>query len=87
MEVYDPYHPLMEDITISNFQAFDSNKVVANAALNAGSEAAGDVPRICSGNLDVAEFNQSFGRNKTKRRLTRPLQLWSRWNDNLYNRC
>ena len=56
MEVYDPYHPLMEDITISNFQAFDSNKVVANAALNAGSEASGDVPKICS-DLNVAEFN------------------------------
>ena len=65
MEVYDPYHPLMEDITISNFQAFDSNKVVANAALNAGSEAAGDVPRICSGNLDVAEF-QPIIRDETR---------------------
>ena len=60
MEIYDPYHPIMNDINeINNYAIFqyDINKVVATSALAAGfaSEQA-DWASGCTGNLGNAEF-------------------------------
>ena len=60
MEIYDPYHPIMNDINpTNNFAIFqyDSNKVVATSALEAGfaSEQA-DWASGRTGNLGNAEF-------------------------------
>ncbi|MED5307877.1 MAG: hypothetical protein VYA95_00875, partial [Candidatus Thermoplasmatota archaeon] len=53
IEVYDPFHPLMKNINVSTFEGFSP---VASSALDIGSEATGDVPKICSGNQNVAKF-------------------------------
>ena len=53
MEIYDPFHPLMFNINQSNFEGFSP---VASSALDIGSEATNDVPKICSGNQNVAKF-------------------------------
>ena len=53
IEVYDPFHPLMNNIKHSNFDGFSP---VATSALNIGSEATNDVPKICSGDQNVANF-------------------------------
>ena len=53
IEVYDPFHPIMNTINVSTFEGFSP---VASSALDIGSEATGDVPKICSGNQNVAKF-------------------------------
>ena len=61
IEIYDPYHPIMNDISDANnyaiFQGFNSEKIVATSALEAGlaSEQA-DWASGCTGNLGNAEF-------------------------------
>ena len=61
MEIYDKYHPIMDDIDDTNnyaiFQGFDANKVVARSVLDAGSaDEQADWASICTGNLGQAEF-------------------------------
>ena len=53
IEIYDQFHPLMDNIKQSNFEGFSP---VATSALDIGSEATTDVPKICSGNQNVANF-------------------------------
>ena len=54
VEIYDSFHPLMDGISATiGLQSFDP---VATSALYIGSEATTDVPKICSGNQAVAEF-------------------------------
>jgi hypothetical protein len=53
MEVYDEFHPIMNNIDENKFEVFTP---VANSALDIGSEATSDVPKICSGNQNVASF-------------------------------
>ena len=53
LEIYDRFHPLMDNIKESNFEGFSP---VATSALDIGSEATSDVPKICSGNQNVANF-------------------------------
>ena len=53
IEVFDPFHPMLKNINVS---AFDAYTPVASSALDIGSEATGDVPKICSGNQNVAKF-------------------------------
>jgi hypothetical protein len=61
IEIYDPYHPILNNIDETNnyaiFQGFNSAKIVATSALEAGlaSEQA-DWASICTGNLNNAEF-------------------------------
>ena len=60
MEIYDPYHPIMNDINEANNYAifqYDINKVVATSALAAGfATEQADWASGCTGNLDNAEF-------------------------------
>ena len=56
IEIYDQFHPLMDNIKQSNFEGFSP---VATSALDIGSEATTDVPKICSGNQNVANFQSS----------------------------
>ena len=53
IEVFDPFHPILDGIKTSNFEGFSP---VASSALDIGSEATTDVPKICSGNQNVATF-------------------------------
>ena len=53
IEIYDRFHPIMDNIKDSNFEGFSP---VATSALDIGSEATTDVPKICSGNQNVANF-------------------------------
>ena len=53
IEIVDPFHPLMDSIKQSNFEGFSP---VASSALSIASEATTDVPKICSGNQNVATF-------------------------------
>jgi hypothetical protein len=53
MEVYDEFHPIMNNIDGEKFEVFTP---VADSVLDIGSEATSDVPKICSGNQNVASF-------------------------------
>ena len=60
-EVYDPYHPIMNDISeLNNFAIFEginSGNAVATSALEAGlATEQADWASICTGNLGNAEF-------------------------------
>ena len=59
MEVADPYHPLLDGIDLTAFQAFDQFGTVTEAIINTKSASATSIPRACNG---YSEEGGSFQR-------------------------
>lgn len=61
MDIADPYHPLLENVVTSNFQAFGGqSQTVANAVVNTNTVAATSIPQVCGGRMETGGQFQSI---------------------------
>ncbi|MGB0329762.1 MAG: hypothetical protein ACPGCU_04000, partial [Candidatus Poseidoniaceae archaeon] len=60
LDIADPFHPIMDDVSTTAFQGFEGDGTVATAVLNTNSVSTQNVPGVCNGYMEDGGFFQSL---------------------------
>ena len=60
LDIADPYHPVMNDVSTTSFQGFEGDGTVATAVLNTNSVSTQNVPGVCNGYMEDGGYFQSL---------------------------
>ena len=60
LDIADPYHPIMNDVSTTSFQGFEGDGTVATAVLNTNSVSTQNVPGVCNGYMEDGGYFQSL---------------------------
>ena len=62
MEIYDPYHPILDNVQRSNLQGFSTGNAFATSVLNTIPKGGNEIPDLCGGSIDKGgEFLSILG--------------------------
>ena len=60
LDIADPFHPIMDDVSTTAFQGFEGDGTVATAVLNTNSVSTQNVPGVCNGYMEDGGYFQSL---------------------------
>ena len=60
LDIADPFHPIMDNVSTTAFQGFEGDGTVATAVLNTNSVSTQNVPGVCNGYMEDGGYFQSL---------------------------